>query len=110
MLAIARREEFKCRCFVPDGAESPAVVEDRSRGLELVLRWAVGCHDLDEGEQESAVVVCGPLGRHVQMFGGDLVVVWGCILVILVVLSWLLVLLLLLCKKRGAVGKWMVLL
>ena len=61
--------------FVPDGAESPAVVEDRSGGFELVLRWAVGCHDLDEGEEEGAVVVCGPLSRHLNGFCGEMCMV-----------------------------------
>lgn len=49
---------------VRDGAESPAVVDECSGGFELVFGGAGGCHDLDEGEEESAVVVGGPLGGH----------------------------------------------
>lgn len=41
----------------------------------MVLGWAGRGHDLDEGEEEGAVFVCGPLRRH----GGGVVLLLLCL-------------------------------
>jgi hypothetical protein len=46
------------------GSQSPAVISGFDDCFELVLGRAVGGHDLDEGEEEGAVFVGGPLGCH----------------------------------------------
>lgn len=53
--------------FLRDGAEGPAVVENLEGTGELMLGRTVGCHDLDECEEEGAVFVWRPLGCHVWM-------------------------------------------
>jgi hypothetical protein len=61
---MSRKEEFALGCCLRDGAKSPAVVENGAGSLELVLGRTIGCHDLYEGKQERAVIVCGPLRCH----------------------------------------------
>jgi len=60
--------------FLRSGAQSPALVDGFGGGFELVLRGAVGGHDLDEGEEEGAVFFGGPLGCHGSLVCGDGVV------------------------------------
>lgn len=60
----ARQEQVRIYRCLRDGAEGPAVFEDLTGAVELVLGWAVGRHDLHEGKEEGAIFVRGPLGSH----------------------------------------------